>query len=285
MNKDEQKKKLTVEEEAERNEKLLEYKGPDQVVPASEIWQKVKARGVKKGVIKSGFSDLDKNIGGGFYPGQLVTISGVSGEGKTTLCRSFTSAFIPQGVNPLWFSYEETDEQFLSKFPERTFDYFYMPKELTDKKPEWIEQRILESKLKYGTKVVLVDHLHFLIDFYMKNTSLEIGAIVRKLKLLAVEHKITFFLIAHIGKTDRSRELEQGDIRDSGMIEADSDLVMYVWRKGEGGEDVNIVKITKNRETGIKNFKIPLYFNPATKTLYPTANFEEHGGTLWNEKK
>lgn len=280
------KKKLTVEEEADRNEKLLGYKGPDQVVAASVIYEKIRTRGRKQPSAKSKIAVLDDRLGGGFFPGQLITVSGPSGRGKTTLLRTFTTSFMDQGVAPLWFSYEETYEQFLDKLPNKTFDYFYLPEQLVDKKPEWIEQRIIESKLKYGTKIVMVDHLHFLIDFYMKNTSLEIGAIVRKLKLLAVEHKITFFLIAHIGKTEKGREFEQGDIRDSALIEAESDTVMYVWRAKNPKNprtDINIVKVTKNREQGIINFKIPLTFNPADKLLYQLAKEEqEEMENSWN---
>ena len=275
---DQQKKKMTVEEEAERNEKLLEYDGSDKVVLASTIWKALRKVRAKKAPIRSSFSDLNKKIGGGFFPGQLITISGHSGEGKTTLARTFTKAFISQSVAPLWFSYEETPLQFLEKFPSDTYDFFYMPQELTDNKPNWIEQRIIESKLKYGTRVVFVDHLHFLIDlFRVQNSSLEIGVIVRTLKKLSITQEVVFFLIAHIGKIGKDRELQAGDIRDSSFVEQESDTVMYTWRDKE---DHNIVKVTKNREGGVKDFKLTLTYHPATKLLYVTTNEKEEGGRL-----
>lgn len=269
--------KLTAEQEADRNEELLEYTGRDEVVPARLIWNKVKLRGPKTGVVKSGIGTIDINLGGGFFPGQLITVSGPTGRGKTTLLRSLTKHFVAQGVAPLWFSYEETDEQFLSKLPEALYDYMYMPTELTDKKPEWLEQRIVESKLKFGTRVVLVDHLHFLIDFFMKNSSLEIGSIVRKLKILAIKHRIIFFLVAHVGKADRTRELGQGDIRDSAMIEAESDAVFYVWRSQINNNDTNVIKCTKNREGGTIDWKVYMHHDPATKMLYQIEHNDTGG--------
>lgn len=270
-----QKKKLTIEEEAERNEKLLDYAGEDQVVSAAVIWKRESGKYQTKQAIRLGINGIDTQIGGGAFPGQLVTISGPTGEGKTTLCRSFTRSFIEQGVHPLWFSYEETPLQFLSKFPNGSHDYFYMPSELLSNQSKWIEQRILESKIKFGTKAVLVDHLHFLIDFYMRNSTLEIGSIVRKMKLLAIELDICFFLIAHIGKVDKSRELQQGDIRDSALIEAESDTVIYTWRTAIDGKEMNYVKVTKNRETGIRNFKIPLRYSPEKKMLFEVKDEKE----------
>jgi hypothetical protein len=190
-------------------------------------------------------------------------ISGHTNEGKTSLCRTFTDAFAKQGVNPLWFSYEEVEEEFLEKFPESILPFFYMPNELTDKSITWVHERIKEGRLKYGCKVVFVDHLHYLVDLYkIKNASIEIGAVMRSIKKVAIMNRIAFFLVAHVAKVDRSRELQAGDTRDSSFVEQEADIVMYVWRD-KNKEDTSIVKITKNRKRGKVNIKAVLHFNEA----------------------
>jgi replicative DNA helicase len=255
---------LTPEEKLVReHQRLLAYDGPDRVVVASEVWKRATAKGTLPVLAKSGVDLFDEKLKGGFFPGQLIVISGFTGEGKTSWCRTLTDSFSKQGINPLWFSFEEVEEEFLEKFPTVTRDFFYMPNQLVDKNVKWIHERIKEGRLKYGCKAVFVDHLHYLIDMYqVKNAAMEIGAIMRSLKKIAIKNRIAFFLICHVAKIDKSRELQAGDTRDSGMIEAESDVVMYVWRD-KNKEDTSVIKITKNRKRGKVNVKATLHFNEA----------------------
>jgi replicative DNA helicase len=58
--------------------------------------------------IESGFKHIDSCIDGGFREGDFNIITGIPGEGKTTLSRMFTLNFAKQEVPTLWFSYEMT---------------------------------------------------------------------------------------------------------------------------------------------------------------------------------
>jgi len=100
--------------------------------------------------------------------------------------------------------------------------------------------------------------LHFLLDLArVWHASIEIGEIVRGLKLLALKHNLIFFLIAHTIKVREDREFGLGDVRDSGLIEAEADNVIYVWRdKKRDGHGV--LKVAKNRKHGLVDKKIPL---------------------------
>lgn len=249
--------------------KLLEYTGEDRVVSAQEIWDEAAKKGRKPALAATGFEEMDKALKGGFYEGQLIIVSGNTGEGKTTLLRTFTNTIVEQGVTPLWFSYEEIEEDFLEGFPREILPLFFMPKVLARKSIDWIQTRIKEAKLKHDARAVFVDHLHYLIDLYkMRNASIEIGAIARDLKLVAKENKIALFLIAHILKVEKTRELQGGDIRDSGLIETEADTVIYVWRD-HNKENTGLAKITKNRKGGKVNVKIPMSFNEATGLFEP----------------
>jgi replicative DNA helicase len=257
-----EKKKKTPEEIAEEHQAILDYAGPDRIVPASEVQQRVSSQGVKIPIAKMGIDLFDKVIKGGVYPGQLIVVSGKTGEGKTTFCRTLTDSFAKQGACPLWFSYEEVEEEFLEKFPANILNYFYMPNELTDKSVEWVNGRIKQGRLKWGCRVVFIDHLHYLVDLYrMKNASLEIGAVMRSLKRIALANRIALCLVAHIGKVESNRELQAGDIRDSSFIEQESDLVFMGWRETDTGR--TIIKLTKNRKGGHVNIKVKLTYNEA----------------------
>ena len=161
----------------------------------------------------------------GFLGGELIVIAGATGQGKSLLAQSFTESFSKKDILTLWFSYEMQPKYFFQRFPE--LPLFYLPSMLKDKSMEWIEERIIEAKVKYGVQVVMVDHLHYLIDMArMNNASLEIGQVVRNLKLIAVRNNLIIFLLCHLTKTRLFEEVSLSDIRDSSLIAQDQILVL-----------------------------------------------------------
>jgi replicative DNA helicase len=91
--------------------------------------------------------------------------------------------------------------------------------------------------------------------------SLEIGAVMRKLKNICVDNNLKGFLIAHmqksryIDKKDPEPGLE--DIRDSSFIAQESDNVFIIWRR-KNKDNGAYLKVDKNRRLGIMGRKIPL---------------------------
>lgn len=68
--------------------------------------------------IKSGFSIIDDCIKGGFRAGDVNVITGIEGEGKTTLARMFTLNFSEAGIPSMWFSYEMSTRELWDAFEE-----------------------------------------------------------------------------------------------------------------------------------------------------------------------
>jgi replicative DNA helicase len=135
---------------------------------------------------------------------------------------------------------------------------FYMPAQLVGNTLTWIEKRIIEGKVKHDCRIVFIDHLHYTVDMRSKNNmSLEIGAVMRALKRLAVKHNICIFIIAHLGKVRPEYEPDNQDLRDSSFIAQESDNVIIIWRK-EGSDNEGVIKISKNRKTGERR-KIDIY--------------------------
>jgi len=251
-------------EHLKNEERLFNYQGADKIITSLELKEKLDAMPPSAYFFKTRVPSLDKILDG-VEAGELIVVSGPTGNGKTTLLTSITLATAFE-VPSVWFSMEMTQKQFIAKFGAST-PMFYLPSENIENNMQWLIERIIEAKVKYDVKMVFIDHLHFLfsLDKYNgKNLSLELGDIVAKIKSIAVQYNLVIWLVAH--STDdkgTNREPRMTDIRDSGMIIRLADAVMGVWRIPNhfmGTEnyigDLNEtdthtkVRVWKNRRTG-----------------------------------
>lgn len=231
---------------------LALYDGKDKIISSFEMRKKLESEKQQKVNVSSCLPTLDRIIEG-FEGGELIVVSGRPKNGKTLLCQTLTATFIDQGVSSVWFSFEMPPRQFMRCFPE--LPLFYLPQSLTDKTTDWIEKRVWEAKIKYGSRVIFIDHLHFLLDLgRLGNPSLEIGAVVRKLKLLALKHNMIIFLVWHITKLERGRIPRAENIRDSSFASQESDTVLMVYRTEEEAEA--IVSVEFSRRTGAMDKKV-----------------------------
>lgn len=237
---------------------LKDYKGDDEVI-SFKRWQEIN-KGQKRNCFLTGLNELD-TITGGFHAGDLITITGETGQGKTSFSQYLTIKLSENKMRSLWFSYEMPIDNFLQKF--ETLPDGYLPKVLLDRNIVWIERKIVEAIAKYDTKCVFIDHLHYLFNLReSKNVSLEIGDIMRNLKLIAKKYNITIFIMAHTGKSRDDGSVGIDNIRDSSFVAQESDYVIAVWRvkkskikevqRADGIEYTSETKIfvAKNRYTG-----------------------------------
>ena len=237
-------------------EELFNYQGQDEVISSLEMKLHLKESSKEFKKYHSNFPTLDDAIGG-FEPGELTVISGITGCGKTLFCQTLTKHFVEQRTFPLWFSFEVTPTQFLNNFG-KELPLFYTPKTLKGMSTKWIWRKIYEAKIKYGIDTVFIDHLHFLVPFVGGNMSLAIGQTMRTLKKIALEFDLVFFLIAHTKKTNPDDELALGCARDSSFVEQEADNVFYIWRRTDDPQK-SVLKIAKNRRRGVMNKKIQLF--------------------------
>lgn len=237
---------------------LVQYDKEDRVVPLAEIRDDIAAVPQARYQLLTGFDSLDAIIEG-FRPGNLVTISAPTKQGKTTLAQSFTKGFSERGHKSLWFSFEVPMAEFLAHYGD-DIPNAYSPKVFpkgTTRRIEWVNWRIQEAIAKYDVKAVFIDHLHFLMgmeELSSGNTSLMVGGIMRELKRIAVSHGITIFLIAHVKKSLNNSKPSLEDLRDSSFIAQESDIVLMLWRKLKRGtheySDKAEVAVRAHRRTG-----------------------------------
>ena len=250
-----------IKRNADLEKKLVEYEGSDKVISSHELKKMLEERDQNPESFSSGFAQYDKYCKG-FETGELIVLSGFTGMGKTSLAQTFTANFAEDKNYTLWFSYEMPPRQFLRKF--NVLPLFYVPKEIKGSAISWIEEKIIEAKVKYGVKIVMIDHLHFLIDMIKMNSpSLEIGTIVRSLKTLCIKHNIVIFLIAHTTKPKGSKMPGLEDFRDSSFITQEADCAMVIQRVklpgGSYGPDSWLI-VLKHRREGVMGKRIKLTY-------------------------
>ena len=229
---------------------LAEYSGEDEVISGHEmaLWLNEGRETVIK--VKSMIPGLDQALDGGFEAGELYGTSGPTKAGKTLLCQTLTANFARQQYPSLWFSFEVPARQFLSQFPE--LPLIYLPAKLKAHALPWVEDRIAESFQKFRTRIIFIDHLHFLFDMARsRNPSLEIGTVIRKLKTLAVSQGFIIFLLCHTVKGKSESNLSYESIRDSSFISQESDSVLMIKRTPEKGENAARLRVEFHRRTGI----------------------------------
>lgn len=248
---------------AEREARLAAYNGPDAVITAAEMRDRVAKMPKIANSFSTGLYRLDEAVGE-IQTGELIALGGMTKHGKTLLAQTITINLAKAGVPCLWFTFEVPVPQFLSQIPPDV--HFYLPAKLDPYRLEWFEERVMESHLKYGTRVVFADNLHHLFDFALsRNPSIDIGIIIRALKRMAVNLNVVVFILCHSKKPGDSKivtDPSEWDLRDSSFIPQESDSTWMIQRKQEKEtkEFTNrcFLKICNHRRTGTMSRKIHL---------------------------
>lgn len=243
------KKDLAVSERLENLKAIaLKYKGDDQVVSFEEIAKRINENPDEVKIF-TGWTKFDEIIKG-FRLSQLVVVSALTKSGKTSWLMDLTTRI--KQFNPLWFPFEESAEELIRKFIERKESppHGYTPSVSSYNALGWMETRIVESIVKYGTQVVIIDQLDFIIPQGSDNHSLRIGETMRNLKGLAKKWNVCIFIICHLVKTKMDTEPTLEDLRGSSSIGQEADTVILLWR--EMRREHKKVLITNNTNVSVQ---------------------------------
>lgn len=224
----------------------------------------------------TGFNSLDGVLLGGLRDGDLMIISGLSGRGKSHLTLQMIKQFSQRGTPVLLFSFEEPMSRVkwrLKEMGAKDDVLCFAPKKLKSGYVEWLEQKILDGLANYLIKVIAIDNLDFLTAERQNNNEDKWtmqSKIVAMLKRIAIEHRVSIILNAHVKKLEESAPRME-DLYGSGDTYKLADFVVFIHRlKEEKTRDnpnpqfTNVAEIIveKNRLTGeLKKFKIELRDN------------------------
>lgn len=230
------------------------YAGEDKLVSSLELYDALLNEPPQRRLL-TGIAGLDAILEG-FRETQLIVLSGITKHGKTSLAIEFTIRL--KDEHPMWLPFEEPARELIMKFHDRgeAPPVFYTPQKMIGNTMLWIEKKIIEAKAKYDTKLVFIDHLHYILPGTGDNLAQEIGDTMRSLKKLAVKWNIVIVLLAHLKKTKLDQNPDLEDLKDSSSIAQEADTVMFLWRetRRERGEVITTnntnLSVQANRRTG-----------------------------------
>jgi len=257
----------------------------------------------------TGFSALDRTIVG-LGEGDLVLIGARPGMGKTSFAMNIATN-IAKGSqkNVCVFSLEMSAEQLASRMlsSEALVDSYAIRsgnlttdqyKKLADAAADLSESNILiddttgitvtrmKAKLRRvkNLGLVVVDYLQLMQgERNSDNRVLEVGDISRGLKILAKELKIPVICCAQLSRGPESRTDKRpmlSDLRDSGAIEQDADIVMFLYRDeyykapDAGEQSVAECIVAKNRHGSTGTVKLG-WIGQFTKFITQDLEHEE----------
>ncbi|WP_338519093.1 replicative DNA helicase [Alteromonas gracilis] len=214
--------------------------------------------------VTSGFTDLDK-MTSGLQPSDLIIVAARPSMGKTTFAMNLVeNAMMAEDKPVLVFSLEMPSEQImmrmlasLSRVDQTKIRTAQLDDEdwarisntmamLKDKDCLFVDDssgltpmdvRSRARKLareRGGISLIMVDYLQLMrVPSLSDNRTLEIAEISRSLKALAKELEVPVVALSQLNRTLEQRADKRpvnSDLRESGSIEQDADLIMFIYR-------------------------------------------------------
>lgn len=257
--------------------------------------------------ISTGISQIDRE-NGGFHPGQMVVIGARPSVGKSALAGTIALHVAktgkPVGIISLEMSNVEIAARLTALDTDTDFNVLYrglyaderqtqelyrkignetanIPIYVTDKtNVSIVEIRAKADKLKslHGLDMLIIDYLQ-LIDVpeaSNRTRENEISKVSRYCKIMAKEMNIPVVLLCQLNRDSTKRHGEArypqlSDLRESGSIEQDADVVMFLHRdymsgvpQNEQGESTEYQAdlVIRKWRNGNSNLIIPLDFDP-----------------------
>ncbi|AFP84101.1 putative replicative DNA helicase [Candidatus Carsonella ruddii HT isolate Thao2000] len=123
------------------------------------------------------------------------------------------------------------------------------------------------KKKNFSIEIIIIDYIQLMkSEFYSNNRVLEISDISRSLKLIAKHFNCVLIVLSQLNRLIEYR-VEKipilSDLRDSGSIEQDADIVIFLHKKKFNFVDIIIAK-NRNGALGIVNF---IFNNEYTKFI------------------
>ncbi len=243
----------------------------------------------------SGFTDLDA-LTGGFQPGNLIVIAARPGMGKSALVTNMAeNAAIDHGRPVALFSLEMSETELAQRFiasqahvkgeelrkgriPESRWPKILKASARLADSPLYVDDSsdvsILEIRAKArrlhsqtgGLGLIIVDYLQLMrADGRVENRVEAVGQMSRGLKILARELSVPVIALSQLNRAVEARNDKRpllSDLRESGQIEQDADLVMFIFR-----DDYYVKDEAERERPGEADIIIAKHRNGATGDL------------------
>lgn len=246
--------------------------------------------------LASGFGDLDAQIGG-LRPGTLTILAARPAMGKSALALNIaTQAAVHQEKTVVVFSLEMSKEEIatrivsayatiepgiltkgrvsesvmetVSKAYTRMYGTNLFINDRSGTSPTEMLSKCRQLKMQYGLDLIIVDYLQLMnvSRQHRENRQQEISEISRSMKLLAKELQVPVIALSQLSRACEARENKRpllSDLRESGSLEQDADVVMFLYRDQYYNKDAPVsdheiseIIIAKNRAGATGTVKV-----------------------------
>jgi replicative DNA helicase len=246
--------------------------------------------------LATGYVDLD-NLLGGLQKSDLVVLAARPSMGKTSLALDImrnvaVNAKVPVGIFSLEMSKDQLVDRLLSSqsdvnlwkirtghLNEDDFDHIGKAMGELSESPIFIDDaagsNIMEIRTKarrlqseHGVGLIVVDYLQLMEGRNQDNRVQEVSEISRALKMLARELNVPVLALSQLSRGVESRPdkvPQLADLRESGSIEQDADVVMFIYReemyKGKDSKRPHIAEIHIKKHRNGPTGQVDLYFD------------------------
>jgi len=248
--------------------------------------------------VPTGFIDLDRLLGG-MQPSDLLIIAGRPGQGKSGFCISVAkNASQLHKKHVALFSLEMSNDQLVQRLVAQETGIDSQRLRLANlHDDEWpiftqavsvlgdthiylddtpaitplqLHTKCRRLHMEVGLDLIIVDYLQLMTgDVRIENRVQEVSYISRNLKALARELKVPVLAAAQLSRAVESRRPPRpilSDLRESGSLEQDSDVVMFIYRPDQYEEDTlkqNIAEIIVSKHRNGPVGSVELVFRQA----------------------
>jgi replicative DNA helicase len=238
--------------------------------------------------VPTGFKDLDDTLAG-MQRSNLLVLAARPGIGKTSLALNIAQNLAVKHERPVgFFSLEMSREELVDrllvtqadidawrlktgKLTESDFTKLSNAMGELAEAPLYIDDTpalsILEMRTKArrlqvekGVDLLIVDYLQLARSRNLENRVQEVSEISQGLKNLARELKLPVLALSQLSRAVEHRGGEKrpqlADLRDSGSIEQDADVVMFLWKEDEEKQENIVLDIAKHRNGPLRSLKL-----------------------------
>lgn len=252
--------------------------------------------------ISTGLNDLD-NLTSGLNKSDLIILAARPGMGKTSLQNGIAlHAALKEGKKVAMFNMEMSEEQLVQRMLSRQTgvdiqrlrrgqleDHEWlkvheftsgianiMIDDTPSLSPVQLRTKCRKIHAEYGLDLIVIDYLQLMIGDkdHGANRVNEVSEISRGLKLLARELNVPVLASAQLSRSVESRMDKRpilSDLRDSGALEQDSDIVMFIYRdeyyNPETTDRPNVAELNIAKHRNGATAVIDLYWNGQTASF------------------
>jgi len=270
-----------------------------------EAWDRLEKLHESKGELRgvpTGFHDLDQYLSG-LQKSDLIILAARPSMGKTTLALDIArQAAAKHSIPTVIFSLEMSTQQLVDRLlaaeskvnawnlrtgnlsAESEFSKIRDSLDRLSKAPIFVDDMAGNSivrmrsvcrriRAEHGIGLIIVDYLQLMsASKNYDNMVNQVTEISRSLKALAKEFDVPVIALSQLSRAVESRggRPRLSDLRDSGSIEQDADIVMFIHREDKGkdeSEKTNIAEILIEKHRNGPVGKVDLYFDEKSTTF------------------